>query len=287
MATLLETYQKTKKTFKDCGIDTPDLDARILVLHATGMKREDLIMHGDYSVTNEQAQNVQDFEARRLAGEPVSRILGQREFYGMAFQLSEQTLDPRPDTEILVETVLKNIEDPDRAYRILDLGTGTGCIVLSLLASLPNATAVAVDISEDAVATANKNAEELGLLKRCDIRVLDWKEKDAAKLLGQFDLLVSNPPYIRTLDIETLSLEVKGFDPYVALDGGTDGLDCYREITEILPYMLKEDGICAVEIGWDQAEDVKKILYNAGFTQQIVEKDLAGHDRCIFSTKKQ
>ena len=286
MATLLETYQKTKKTFQDCGIDTPDLDARILVLHATGLKREDLIMHGDFSVTDEQAQNIQDFEARRLSGEPVSRILGHREFYGMDFQLSEQTLDPRPDTEILVETVLNNIKEVDKNIRILDLGTGTGCIVLSLLASLPNATAVAVDISEDAVVTAKKNAEELGLLERCDIRVLDWKEQDVVKELGQFDILVSNPPYIRTLDIETLSLEVKGFDPYAALDGGTDGLDCYREIADILPDLLKEDGICAVEIGWDQAEDVKKILHDAGFTQQIVEKDLAGHDRCIFSTKK-
>lgn len=286
MATLLETYQKTKKTFKECGIDTPDLDARILVLHATGLKREDLIMHGDFSVTDEQAQNIQEFETRRLAGEPVSRILGSREFFGMDFQLSEQTLDPRPDTEILVETVLNNIPAHDKALRILDLGTGTGCIVLSLLASLPNAKAVAVDISEDAVATAQQNAKELGLSERCDIRVLDWKEQDVVKELGQFDILVSNPPYIRTLDIETLSLEVKGFDPYAALDGGTDGLDCYREIADILPDLLKEDGICAVEIGWDQAEDVKKILHDAGFTQQIVEKDLAGHDRCIFSTKK-
>ena len=286
MATLLETYQKTKKTFKECGIDTPDLDARILVLHATGLKREDLIMHGDFSVTDEQAQNIQEFETRRLAGEPVSRILGSREFFGMDFQLSEQTLDPRPDTEILVETVLNNIPARDKALRILDLGTGTGCIVLSLLASLPNAKAVAVDISEDAVATAQQNAKELGLSARCDIRVLDWKEQGVVKELGQFDILVSNPPYIRTLDIETLSLEVKEFDPYAALDGGTDGLDCYREIADILPDLLKEDGICAVEIGWDQAEDVKKILHDAGFTQQIVEKDLAGHDRCIFSTKK-
>jgi len=278
-----DIYKETKDIFTAAEIETAALDARLLLLAVLGITREEWVAQREILLTQEQAQQIQDYRERRLAWEPVSRILGQRGFYGADFLLSSATLDPRPDTETLIETVLREIEArKDAPFRLLDLGTGTGCIALTLLGFCPQAEAVATDIAADAVKTAQENARLLGMADRCRVIALDWTVAEDVRALGRFDVVVSNPPYIPTADIAGLSREVRVFDPARALDGGTDGLDCYRDIITLLPDILADGGICAFEIGHDQAEDVRKLCEKGGFSNIRCTQDLAGRDRCLF-----
>ena len=218
--------------------------------------------------------------ARRVAGEPVHRILGFRDFYGLRLFLSPETLEPRPDTETVVDAVLPFARETaarEGVCRILDLGTGTGAIALALLAEVPEATAVGVDISTDALATAGRNARENGLSGRFQTVRSNWFEK----ISGAFHVIVANPPYISTQELETLQGEVRNFDPTRALDGGADGLDAYRAIAGQAKAFLDASGRVAVEIGHTQKDDVTRLFEAAGLRIVEARKDLAGHDRVL------
>lgn len=264
----------------DAGIDNPRLDARILVGAVTGLEPAEVGVARGHGVIDAQRRGLARLLARRMAHEPVSRILGRREFWSLDFFLSSATLDPRPDSETLIEAVLRDLDRRGIAHsaplRLLDLGTGTGCLPLALLSELPAASAVAVDRAEDAARTARHNADALGLADRFQVMVGDW----AAALAGRFDWVLSNPPYIPTADLADLAPEV-GFDPVLALDGGTDGLASYRRIIADLPSLLLPGGAVALEVGWDQAAAVTGLLQAAGFRVAPPVRDLGGHERVL------
>jgi release factor glutamine methyltransferase len=262
------------------GIDDPNLDARLIVEHFSATTQVDAIGRPDIPVGAEAVDSIRLAIARRAAGEPVHRILGFREFYGLRLNLSSETLEPRPDTETLVDAVLPHLRQLAAtigACRILDLGTGTGAIALALLAEVPAATAVGADISADALATANRNAKENGLSGRFQTVQSDWFEK----ISGSFHVIVANPPYIPSEELKTLQDEVRNFDPARALDGGADGLDAYRMIAAQAKVYLKAAGRLAVEIGHTQREAVRRLFEAAGFRIVEARKDLAGRDRVL------
>lgn len=278
--TLAELLRLARQRLEASGIEDAALDARLLVEHFTGTSRSDAIARPDM-VT--QAQAVAAVEAaleRRCAGEPVHRILGFREFYGLELSLSAQTLEPRPDTEILIDTILPFMRDVaarEGACRVLDLGTGTGAIALALLANVPDATAIGVDVSPDALATAARNAAGLGLAERFTALRSDW----FSQVNGRFHVIASNPPYIRSDDIAGLQAEVRLFDPVRALDGGEDGLQPYRVIAAQAAAHLEQGGAVVVEIGNTQRLEVISIFENEGFRLLEARRDLGGNDRVL------
>ena len=228
---------------------------------------------------------LEDFTRRRLAGEPVARILGAKEFWGLPLQLSAATLVPRPDTETVVELALEMLRaepDPKRRLRIADIGTGSGAILLALLSELPDAFGVGTDISVTALRTASSNAARLGFASRAAFVACDY----AAALSEPFDLMVSNPPYIRSADIASLAIEVRDHDPIVALDGGADGLDAYRQLIPQAARRLAQGGVLVVEAGHDQSGDIGELMTAAGLTQERPPKaDLAGIRRAVAGRK--
>ncbi|PZF75165.1 peptide chain release factor N(5)-glutamine methyltransferase [Aestuariivirga litoralis] len=259
---------------KAAGSDTPVLDARLLLQAAAGFSREDLIMGPDCTLSPGQAARFESFIARREEHEPVSRILGEREFYGRAFKVTPDTLDPRPDTETIIEAALPRI---GKGARLLDLGTGTGAIAITLLAERPESTGVATDLSPAALAVAGENARALGVADRLTLLEGSWLEP----VTGAFDIILSNPPYIPAGDIATLSPDVRNHDPGLALVGGTDGLDPYRIIASGAAAHLAAGGHVLVEIGAGQAEDITAIFTQHGFRAAGRYRDLGGHERCL------
>ena len=265
---------------RDSGNPDAAQDARLIVEHATGANRLDLVTGADRTVSAAQSQAALAMLARRLAGEPVHRILGFREFYGLRLELSEDTLEPRPDTEALVDLVLPQVRAvADRRGRcdILDLGTGTGAVALALLSQEGRAFATGADISPGALATAAANADINHVADHFTAVLSDWY----SAVEGQFDVIVSNPPYIRSADIGTLSREVRIHDPLAALDGGVDGLHAYRVIAAGAQGYLAEDGCVAVEVGYDQAGDVNTIFAAHGLVMNASARDLGGHERAL------
>jgi release factor glutamine methyltransferase len=244
-------------------VDAPAREAA-LVLRAAGLRPTDLI--------------AERYAARRAAGEPLSRILGRREFWGLEFALSPETLDPRPDTETIVEAALAAFAGRrGEALRIVDFGVGSGALLAALLSELPAARGVGVDLSPGAAAQARANLESLGLEARAEIRVGDWAEG----LDGPFDLIVANPPYIRSGDIAGLAREVRDHDPRLALDGGADGLDAYRALTPQIARLLAPAGRFLVEVGAGQADAVKALATAAGLADLATHRDLAGVERVV------
>lgn len=223
-------------------------------------------------------KTLQEMAARRLRGEPVDRILGEKEFYGLPFTLSDSTLVPRPETEMLVVRGLELLAGKQRKT-ILDLGTGTGCVVISLLTESPSAKAVAVDLSPEALVTALHNADRHGVAERLTLRKGSWFEPLEAG--ERFDLIVSNPPYIGSDEIEGLSREVREHDPRLALDGGADGLVAYRAILAEAARWLKPGGAILCEIGASQGFAVKSLFFKAGLRDVMILQDLAGLDRVV------
>jgi len=271
---------EARNSLSQAGLADASLDARILVEHFTATSRTDAVSSPDMPIDAQAVAAVGAAIARRIAGEPVYRILGFREFYGLKLFLSPETLEPRPDTEALVDAVLprlRQIAARSGTCRILDLGTGTGAIALALLAEVPEATAVGADISADALATASRNARENGLAERFEAVRSDWFEK----ISGTFDAIVSNPPYISTEELETLQGEVRNFDPARALDGGADGLDAYRTIAAQAKTYLHAAGVVAVEIGHTQRQDVTRLFEASLFRLVEARKDLGGRDRVL------
>jgi len=272
--------------FKSSSIESAELDARMLAGAVLGLDLTGLISSANRRLTSGESIRLEDFALRRLGGEPVARILGAREFWGLPLKLSAATLVPRPDTETLVELALDMLRAcaaPRRRLRIADLGTGSGAILLALLSELPEAVGVGTDISGDALQTAHDNAVDLGLAGRADFIACDY----ASDLTGTFDLIVSNPPYIRSADIAGLATEVRDFDPPRALDGGTDGLDAYRALIPQAARLLAPQGVLAVEVGQGQHDDVTGLMMAAGLVPQGPAKaDLAGIRRAVAGRKK-
>jgi release factor glutamine methyltransferase len=271
------------------SIASPALDARCLVEAACGVERAALIAHGERPL-GAAAAKLEEFAVRRLAGEPLARILGHQEFFGLDFSLSDATLVPRPETETLVEAVLKHCaakggRDKDwreqawreQAWRILDLGAGSGCIGIALLSELPQATLIGIDRSPQALATARHNAMVNGVGGRAHWIAGDWGEAIA----DRFDIVVSNPPYIASRDIVGLATEVREHDPLLALDGGTDGLDCYRAIARELPRLLLPGGSAFFEIGAGQGASLREILGAEGLADMSSHTDLASIERVV------
>jgi release factor glutamine methyltransferase len=266
--------------FRTAGIDSPELDARILIGHALELDHAALISRGGRPLDRPEADKVTAAATRRLAGEPVSRILGTREFWGKPLIVTPAVLDPRPDTETIVELALELIDrggPRTRPLRIADLGVGSGAILLALLSELPNARGTGADIARDALDIASRNAQALGLGARTDFVESDF----GAALHGPFDLVVSNPPYIASRDIAALAREVREHDPLCALDGGPDGLAAYRAIAAGVPRLLAPAGLLAVEIGAGQQADVEHLFTAAGLEIAAVRHDLSGIPRAI------
>jgi release factor glutamine methyltransferase len=261
-------------SFRNAGLDTPDLDARVLVGHALGLDHAALVAAAAQSL-GDNAAAVAALEQRRLAGEPVARIVGAREFWGLPLAVTPAVLVPRPETETVVELALSLVDDRKRSLRIADLGTGTGAILLALLSELPNATGIGTDLSPDALDVARRNAAALGLGGRARFIVSDF----ATGLTGRFDLVVSNPPYVATSDIATLAREVRDHDPRLALDGGADGLAAYRVIAADAPRLI--GGHLVVEIGAGQQPDVEFLLAEKGLAIAAVRHDLYGMARAV------
>lgn len=259
------------------GVDLPGLDARLLLGAVLGLDHAKLILSQGDNVEDNLAHQYENHLVRRIAREPVSRILGTREFFGRNFSLDSSVLDPRPDTEVLVEAALKWAKSKSNPVRILDLGTGSGAILLTLLAEMPNALGVGVDISEAALSIAKANARALGVVDRAGFVCSSWD----AGVDGRFDLVVSNPPYIKTGDLSGLDLEVSRYDPQEALDGGRDGLDAYRAIAHVACARLTWQGCLMVEIGADQGNKVIEIFTSAGLNCQVPLPDLGGRDRVV------
>ncbi|MGD9914425.1 MAG: peptide chain release factor N(5)-glutamine methyltransferase [Rhizobiaceae bacterium] len=275
MTTLSELLREASAALE--GIDTATLDARLLVEHFTGTTRADAVSRPEQAVVPGAVAAVRAALARRAAGEPTHRIIGWREFYGLRLALSPDTLEPRPDTEALVDLVLPVLREVEGECRVLDLGTGTGAIALALLSQLPQAIALATDIASGAVEQARRNAETLGLSARFAALRSDW----FSAVDGRFHGIVSNPPYISDKDFAALPREVRDFDPHRALKGGADGLDPYRILASGAASHLEPAGVVAVEIGYDQLADVAGIFRQSGFTLRNVGKDLGGHDRAL------
>lgn len=265
--------------FREAGLESCELDARLLAGHALGLGHSQLVAEGDRILSDEDMRLLTVLAARRLRREPVARILGVKEFWGLPLRIGPATLVPRPETETVVEAALAAIDSDgprSRALRVADLGTGSGALLLALLAELPNATGVGTDMSFDALETAQANAARLGLSSRARFLISDF----GAALTEPFDLVVSNPPYIASGDIAALPPEVR-HDPRRALDGGADGLDCYRAIAGQALGLLKTNGHLVVEIGMGQDNDVASLFRAAGLVTAPPRSDLAGIPRAL------
>ncbi|WP_343211518.1 peptide chain release factor N(5)-glutamine methyltransferase [Bartonella apis] len=280
MASLSDVLKKTRKLFRDRKLDNADLDARLLVEFFTSTTRKDEILNPDFQVGNDALQRLDKAIVERLNGKSVYRIIGKREFYGIEFHLSADTLEPRDDTEALVDLVLPEIRSIADRYgeaKIVDMGTGTGAIAIALLANVNGLKATAVDISDDALKTASLNAENARVADRFSSLKSDW----FSGFSGKFDMVISNPPYIPESEISTLATEVKKYDPLRALSGGKDGLQFYRKLAEECRPFLKPHGMIAVEIGKDQEKDVIALFSENGFELKKTRKDLNGILRAL------
>jgi release factor glutamine methyltransferase len=277
--------RKLAQRFRSGAIESAELDARLLTGEVLGLDLTGMIAAANRALTASESDQLESFARRRLAGEPVARILGHKEFWGLSLQLSAATLMPRPDTETVVELALELLRaegGTDRPLRIADLGTGSGAILLALLSELPQARGFGTDISTEALQTAATNAARAGVADRASFIACDY----ASGLSGAFDLIVSNPPYIRSADIAGLTTDVRDHDPRAALDGGPDGLDGYRALIPQAACLLVPGGALVVEAGQGQSGDIEALMKAAGLTRGRPPKaDLAGIRRAVVGQK--
>ena len=272
----------TAVALTSAGIDNVRFEARLLLGHAAGLGVEQLIARGSDPAPARVVTAMRELTARRVRREPMAYILGEREFWGLPFKVSPAVLVPRPDSETLIEAALDLLPGRERPLRILDLGVGSGCLLLTLLKEYPEATGVGMDASEAALVIAGENAASLGVAARTRLVSGDWRKAGWIDLLdGPFDLLVSNPPYIVTDIISALMPEVANHEPRLALDGGADGLTAYRIIAAAAPRLIARGGWVLVEGGEGQAADISSIFAAAGLSPQIPRKDLAGVERVV------
>jgi len=282
-ATVRTVQHSAAVQLRAAGIESARLDARILAGAAWGLGRDQLLCRADDPVGAEALERFDALLARRLAREPVSRILGRREFWSLDFGLSAETLDPRPDSETVIEAALDALGGRPE-IDILDLGTGTGCLLLALLSELPAARGLGLDLSAGAVTVATANAARLDLAGRARFECRDWRDGLGGRLTpAHFGLVVANPPYIPRGEIAGLAPEVARFEPAAALDGGADGLDAYRCLALQLPGLLIPGGNAVFEVGAGQAAAVSALLDAAGLTVSDLRRDLAGIERCVIA----
>lgn len=259
------------------GVPSPRSDARLLLRAALDRSAEALIRDSLAPVASDETDLFFSWIARRCQREPVSRILGKREFWSLDFAVAPETLDPRPDSETVVEAALDRCHDRAKPLRVLDLGTGSGCLLLAVLSELPLATGVGTDIAEGAVAAAARNAVRHGLSERASFLCTDWD----ADIDGQFELILSNPPYVASSEIDGLQPEVSLWEPRTALDGGTDGLDAYRRLAPAIAGRLAPGGVAFLEIGTGQDKPVERIMAAEGLARFARKADLGGIVRCL------
>ncbi|MBL8808516.1 MAG: peptide chain release factor N(5)-glutamine methyltransferase [Rhodospirillales bacterium] len=269
--------QESARTLAEAGIENPRLEARVIVGAASRAPLEAMVAHPERELDEASVAFAHALVERRVAGAPMAYLVGHKEFWSLEFAVTSATLVPRADSETLVEGALAFAADPARPWRALDLGTGSGCLLLSFLSERPAAWGLAVDRSMAALGVAASNADSLGLGRRTSFLCADW----ARPLAGTFDVILSNPPYIPRDEIPGLAIEVRDFEPYEALDGGPDGLDCYRRIIADLPAILADDGMCFFEVGVGQAGDVAALARAQGLSVAGTLRDLAGIERCV------
>lgn len=270
-----KVYQEGMKALEQAGIVEAKVDARMLLESVCHTSYTDLYAHGDREVTEEEQKLYEEYLSRRQLHEPLQQIIGECEFMGLTFKVSRDVLTPRQDTENLVEEVMKELHD---GMRILDMCTGSGCIILSLLHYSNDCQGVAVDLSEEALKIARANGERLG-------EKVEWIRSDLfSDLEGKFDRIVSNPPYIASGEIDGLMTEVRDFEPRMALDGKEDGLFFYRKIIDEAREYLYHDGMLYFEIGYDQGQSVSRLMKDAGFVEVNVVRDFVGNDRIVYGT---
>jgi release factor glutamine methyltransferase len=269
---------------KSAGINSHYLDSRILLGHCLNLSPEEIIFNRNLSLSPKQLSDLEPIVARRSAREPISHIIGVREFFGYNFMVNSAVLDPRPDSESLIEAVIENF-DLQAPLEILELGVGSGCLILTLLKLFPQALGLGIDISPEALKVAGRNADLLDLTKKCRFLQSNWLENLGANEPMKFDLIISNPPYINSAVIASLATEVKDYEPLLALDGGSDGLDCYRQIAATCGDFLKPQSLLIVEIGQNQEVEVEKIFAGTNLELLAIKKDLAGIKRCLIFKK--
>jgi len=253
------------------------LDARLLLEFSLNISHEQIILNPDKELTNKEFEHYKTLLKRRLKGEPISHILGKRSFWNYEFTISKDVLDPRPDSEVLIESVLKLFPNKKIKLHILELGVGSGCLIITLLKEFQNATGIAVDISPKALKIVKRNADNLKVKTRLNLIESNWFNK----INDKFDLIISNPPYIPSKQIKTLQTEVKDYEPTLALDGGKDGLDYYRKIAQQSPNFLNNNGHIVLEVGQNQYKDIIEIFKKKGFFVEFYKKDLANIERVI------
>ena len=277
---------------KSSKVPNPEIDARILLSHASNYQNT-IYMHNDISISKKNKNKFYYFLDKRIQGKPVSRILGSRNFWKSDFLINKYTLDPRPDSEVIIDVITKTCSNSSKHFQVLDLGSGSGCIGLSLIDEIKNASLLSVDICKQSLEILNKNAQRLNLMNKLHFAQINWFENtwiENIKIITQkeklfsknkFDIIVCNPPYIKSSDIEKLQTEVKNYDPLVSLDGGIDGCDSYRAIFKDLRKLLAIDGLCLFEIGYDLLDNIKIILKEFNLNLIKVHKDFYGHSRVI------
>ena len=274
-------HNQIVKRFNSRDIQSSNLDAKIILKEALNIQDQELMLDSDILLKSREKKSLCEMVSRREKGEPISRILGSREFFSLDFKINNFVLDPRPETEHLVEESIKKIKE-NNYNNILELGVGSGCVIISILKSCKLIYGMGIDISLEAIKTARENAS-INNVNDLDLIVSNW----GASIDKKFDLIISNPPYLRSDQIDDLPKEVKSFDPIISLDGGSDGLTVYRNIAKNIKRILSDNGTIIIEIAFDQAKDIEKIFINNDFLLQNKVKDYSGLDRImVFSKKK-
>lgn len=269
--------QMADKKLSGIGIERPRFEARILLAHVLGIKPLDLISDPERNCSFEQTQQFESLVGRRVCREPISHLLGRREFWSLNFRVTRDVLDPRPDSETIVAEALKRFPIKRDPFSVLDIGVGSGCLLLSVLHERPLANGLGIDVSQAAIDIAIANASQMGLANRAEFKCTSWVREIATK----FDLILCNPPYIPSSEIELLETEVRKYEPRLALDGGWDGLAAYRKIIPQLRRILNRTGLAIFELGLGQEGGVISLAEECDLTTLAQLKDLSGHTRCL------
>lgn len=278
---LFDTYKRLKDSLSTIT-DVSDIEALHILRHVAAIRREDLIVNKNRILPSDQVKGINQILEKRLTGQPLSNILGIKEFWGRDFKTTSDTLDPRADSETLIRAVQDFIPDQKTPLKILDIGTGSGCLAITLLKEFPDAQAMAIDISEQALNVAKENAHNLEVTQRISFECKGWNDIKTHTL---FDIIISNPPYISYAEKPDLDAEVLNYDPHLALFADNSGLRAYQELAQITLDILKDSGALFLEIGQAQARDVTSIFQDNGFSKTALYKDLAGRDRCLVFEK--
>ena len=276
---LKDTIKKASQTLKNHNISSHELDAEVILANIMGVNREFFIINNNLNTPKNIISKYNLAIKRRIKKEPVAYITGKKEFWSVNFEVNKKTLVPRPETELLLYKIINFFQN--KRIHILDIGTGSGCILLSLLKELKFSTGIGIDISSKAIEIAKKNAKNLNLIDRSNFKVFDLKKY----CFGKYDLIVSNPPYIRTRDLKNLSQDIVKYEPRRALNGGLDGLDLIKKVIYKSSSLLKKNGLLAIEIGRHQYHEVMEVLLRNGFREIGKEYDYNRNVRCIISTK--